>query len=58
MNKPIAKTAAQRKAAEADRKKAIGLVRRGVWAHPDDWGEITKLVEELTKKRLTNSLTT
>lgn len=52
MNESKAKTPAQRKAEEAERKKALGLVRRGVWAHPDDWPEIKKLVEELNEKRL------
>lgn len=46
-----AKTTAQRKAEESERKKSLGLVRRGVWAHPDDWPEIKKLVDELNNKR-------
>ena len=48
-SKPL--TQAERKAAERDRKKELGFVRRDVWAHPDDWPAIRDLEKKLYKKR-------
>lgn len=47
------KKEAQRKwkAAERARKKALGLKRGDVWAHPDDWPEIRKIEKDLWKMR-------
>lgn len=45
-------TPTERKRKEVERKKAMGLVNRGVWAHPDDWPKIRKLEAELKQCRL------
>ena len=45
-------TPAERKRKEIERKKAMGLVRRDVWARPDDWPKIRKLEAELKQCRL------
>ncbi|MCP3849448.1 MAG: hypothetical protein GY694_04300 [Gammaproteobacteria bacterium] len=42
-----AMTPAERKRKEVERKKAMGLVNRGVWVHPDDWPKIRELEAEL-----------
>jgi hypothetical protein len=33
------------------RRRAVGLVQRKRWAHPDDWPEIDALIIHLTKQR-------
>lgn len=48
-NKP--KSVAERKRAERERKKKLGLVRRDVWAHEDDWPQIRDFEKKLQKKR-------
>lgn len=50
--KKKAMTPTERKRKEVERKKAMGLVNRGVWAHPDDWPKIRKLEAELKQCRL------
>lgn len=47
----MAKSAAERKRKERERKAELGLVRRDVWAHPDDWPEIRELEKRLQKDR-------
>jgi Fic family protein len=44
-------TAAERKQRERDRKAELGLVRRDVWAHPDDWPQIRELEQALMAGR-------
>lgn len=46
------KAAAERKRLERQRKKDAGLIRRDVWAHPDDWPVLRKLEEDLQNKRI------
>jgi hypothetical protein len=44
-------TPAQRKRKERERDKALGLIRRDVKAHPDDWPAINLFALELKLKR-------
>ena len=53
--KKKAMTPAERKRKEVERKKAMGFVSRGVWAHPDDWPKIRELEAELKSCRLKDS---
>jgi len=50
-----AKSVAERKQQERERKKSAGLVRHDIWAHPSDWPQIKELVESLLSKRLNNN---
>ncbi len=43
--------AAARKAAETARRKAEGMVRQSVWAHPTDWPAIRALETKLRKRK-------
>ncbi len=47
----IAKTAAQRVKESDARKRAAGLVRVCVWAHPDDAEAIRKAAEKINARR-------
>lgn len=44
-------TAAERMARLRSRRLAAGLVRRDVWAHPDDWEAIRELERKLREAR-------
>lgn len=45
-------TAADRKAAERQRKRELGLKRLSdLWLHPDDHARVKRLVEELNRGR-------
>lgn len=46
-----APTANDRKRKERERDKALGLIRRDVKAHADDWPEIRALELKLRSKR-------
>ena len=46
-------TPTERKQAERERKRALGLVRRDVYAHPDDWPKLKALEQKLRAKRET-----
>lgn len=46
-----AKTAAERKAAERERMRALGFVLRQVWVHEKDLERFGKYVERLRKQR-------
>lgn len=46
-----AATAAQRKAAERQRRAEAGLLRLELYAHPEDWPAIKALAEKLQRKR-------
>jgi len=48
----MALSAAERKRKERERKAELGLVRRDVWAHPDDWPKIRELEKKFQKNRL------
>lgn len=48
-------TAAERNQKTRDKRKALGLLRRDVWAHPDDWPKIRELEAELKSCRLKGS---
>jgi len=50
-NQSKPKTNTERKALERERKKALGYIRRDVWAHPDDWPTLRVLEKKLQKKR-------
>lgn len=50
-NKLSAKTPAQRKADERQRRADAGLVRLEVYAHPDDHEAIKALAAKLQRKR-------
>ena len=41
----------ERQAKSRAARKRLGLVRRDVWAHPDDWPEIRALVKRLQEAR-------
>ena len=41
----------QRVAKARQRKREAGLVPKERWAHPDDWPEIDRLIQRLTKAR-------
>jgi hypothetical protein len=45
-------SAAQRKAAERDRMRALGLVLRQVWVHPKDWERVRKYIDRLLGRHL------
>lgn len=45
----MAKTPAERKAAEYERNKKAGLLPRHVWVHPDRLNEYRKVRERLKK---------
>lgn len=47
--KKEASSARERKRAERERRKALGLVRCEVWVKPEHRGQIRKLVAELNK---------
>lgn len=47
----VAKSATERKAAERERKRSLGLVPGEVWAHPQDWPDVRRYVERKTRKR-------
>jgi hypothetical protein len=49
--KPAPMTDAERKQAERDAKRAAGLVRKDVWAHPEDWPAIRALEAKLRARR-------
>lgn len=51
-----AKTPAERKAAERQRRSDAGLVRLELYAHPDNHAAIKALAERLQRKRLKASL--
>ena len=44
-------TAAERKAKERERKRALGLVPKEIWVHPDDWGAVVEALESRTALR-------
>lgn len=46
-----AKTQAERKAAERQRRAEAGLVRLELWAHPDDHAFLKECAAKLAKKR-------
>lgn len=46
-----AKTTAQRKAAERERKAAQGLKRYEVWLHPEDWREVKAVLDRVKRRR-------
>ena len=48
-----AQTTAQRQAALKARRRAQGLVRLNVWAHPEDAAAIAKHAAKLAKRRAT-----
>ena len=41
------KTAAQRKQAERDRKRALGLVRKEIWIKPEQWEQVREFADGL-----------
>lgn len=43
---------AQIKAAQRERKRALGLVEKHIWVHPADWPAILKRVREAIKRRV------
>jgi hypothetical protein len=45
------KTAAERLLALRARREALGLKRRDVYTHPDDWPTIKALAEKLQRRR-------
>jgi hypothetical protein len=47
-------TANDRKRKERERDKALGLIRRDVKAHPEDWPEIRELELKLKAARKLN----
>jgi hypothetical protein len=49
-----APTPAERKRKERERDKALGLIRRDVKAHADDWAEIRALESKLRSNRFNN----
>ena len=48
-------TPAQRKAAERERKKKLGLIKLELWCFPDDSEQIKKYAEKLLNKRMKNT---
>lgn len=46
-----AKTAAQRKAEERERKRALGFVPYQVWVHPKDMARVRKYIDRINKAR-------
>jgi hypothetical protein len=48
----MAKSSSERQKDLRTRKKEMGLVRRDVFAHPDDWPEIRNLEKKLQNKRV------
>lgn len=47
----MAKTDAERKAAERERRAALGLKRFEIWLHPKDWPLVQRFVEQIRKAR-------
>lgn len=45
-----AKTVAERKKEERQRKRDSGLVPKEIWCKPDDWKKIRKYIEKLNKQ--------
>lgn len=41
-----AKSANERKKAERDRKKALGLVRKEIYIKPEDWEKVQRFIRE------------
>lgn len=50
-----AKTATQRVVTMREAREALGLKRRDVYAHPDDWPTIKALAKKLQRKRVKKS---
>ena len=46
-----AKTASERVAKMRKKRSALGMVRKDVYVHPDDWHEIRLLVAKLQRRR-------
>lgn len=47
----LGKTAAQRKADERTRMRALGFILRQFWVHPGDWPRVQKYLLQVNKKR-------
>jgi len=45
-------TPTERKRAERERKKALGLAQYTLWSHPDDWPKIREYADKLKACRL------
>lgn len=43
-------TAAERKAAERDRKRKAGLRKYEVWLHPSEWPAVKRYIERISKR--------
>jgi hypothetical protein len=45
------KSTAQRKRDERERMRALGLVLRQFWVHPQDWPRVQKYLARVLKRR-------
>lgn len=52
MKKAQPKSAAERKAAERERNREAGLIRREYFVHPDDANRIANFISRLNKARV------